>query len=162
MTVHRPNREEHPDWSETDEALELLYRASLLGPEGEGMDLNGDYSLEEIVRIKQAIGTLRKAGELVNRELAQSWYRNFPTEVWTNDDWNDYSLGHATKRVWQEEGSSYMFASWLKNQPIETIEKVVSVTGLRVRPIPFGVRNAVFDEEPTSDDLRIVARKKGK
>ena len=161
MTVKRPSRDDHPDWSETDEAMELLYQAALLGPEGESIDLNGDYSLEEIVRIKQAIGTLRKAGEVVNRALAQAWEHNFPDTVYTGDDWNDYGLSFAPKRVFQPD-RELAFAAWLKDQDQETIAQIVGLSGIRVRPIPWSVRDAVFDEEQTSEDLRITARRKEK
>ena len=148
--------------NQTEHAIDLMKQAVLLGPEGESMDLEDRYTLDEIIRIKAAIGSLRKAGELVNRALAQAWHTDYPGQE-IDDEWNVNYLGFATKRVWQGEGSSYMFASWLKNQDVETIMKVVGgAYKVGVSGVPQGVRNSVFDEEVTDKELRIKNRPRSK
>ena len=147
--------------NQTEHAIDLMKQAVLLGPEGEHMDLEGGYTLDEIIRIKAAIGSLRKAGELVNRALAQAWHTDYPGQE-IDDEWNVNFLGFATKRTWQD-GQAEVFANWLKSQDTATIMKVVGAASkVGVSGVPRGVRDSVFDEEVTDDELRIKNRPRSK
>ena len=147
--------------NQTEHAIDLMKQAVLLGPEGESMDLEGGYTLDEIIRIKAAIGSLRKAGELVGRALAQAWHADYPGQE-IDDEWNVNYLGHATKRVWQDEQAE-VFANWLKSQDTDTIMKVVGAASkVGVSGVPWSVRDSVFDEEVTDDELRIKSRPRRK
>jgi len=143
-----------------EKTQELLNLAMLIGPEGEEMDISDlDMEMEEIVEMSNTLGRLRKAGELVKRSLAQEWHNQYPHKaVFFGDD--EYYLGYASKKVFQE-GQSLAFAKWLKKQDVETIEKIVGLSGIRMTPLGrpgSPIRETFFDEVKTSDDLRIQSR----
>jgi len=138
----------------------LLKTATFLGPEGEDIDVTDlDLSLKDIVEISNTLGRMRKAGEVVKRSLAQAWHKQHEGEA-TKYGEDEYYLGYASKKVFQE-GQSIAFAKWLKEQDVETIEKIVGLSGIRMTPLwrpGSPIRETFFDEEKTSDDLRIQSR----
>ena len=96
---------------------------------------------------------------MVKRSLAQEWHEQHPGEA-VDFGIDEYYLGYATKKVFQK-GQSIEFARWLKKQDIDTIEKIVGINGIRMTPLGrpgSPIRETFFDEEKTSDDLRIQAR----
>jgi len=114
-----------------------------------------------MVEVSNTLGRIRKAGEVVKRSLAQAWneqHNGVPLEYGEHE----YYLGYATKKVFQE-GQSLAFAEWLKKQDVETIEKIVGLSGIRMTPLGrpgSPIRETFFDEEKTSDDLRIQSRQR--
>ena len=145
--------------------IELLDLARRLGPEGEGLDVSDlDLSVEDLVEIKSIVGQLRTAGEVVNRALAQEWNDQYKGQA-IDYGKDTYYLGYASKRIFKP-GKDIEFAMWLKDQSAEEIRKIVSVNAIRVSPLgrpDSPLREKFFDEERTSDDLRIVSKpnKKG-
>jgi hypothetical protein len=139
---------------------DLLELARLLGPEGEDLDLSDmDLDLGEIVAISNRLGQLRTAGEVVKRSLAQVWNDQHKGKIF-NSGIDTYYLGYASKRVFQE-GQDLEFARWLKGQDVEMIRDIISVTAIRVTPLgrpDSPLRESFFDEEKTSDDLRIQSK----
>jgi len=140
--------------------IELMNLARRLGPEGEELDLEDhDFTIEELVEAKSIIGQYRTAGEVVNRALAQYWNNHFEG-VALDYGLDTYYLGYNSKRVFRE-GQDLVFAEWLKEQTPEDIAKIVSVGAIRVSPLgtkDSPLREQFFDEEKTSDDLRIQTR----
>ncbi|RKZ91519.1 MAG: hypothetical protein DRQ43_10025 [Gammaproteobacteria bacterium] len=138
----------------------LLDIALMLGPEGEDLDLSGeDYTIQDIIEMSNLLGRLRKAGEVVKRSLAQHWHENNAGEAAEYGD-QEYYLGYASKKVFQPE-QSLAFAEWLKEQDPVLIEKIVGISGIRMTPLGrpgSPIRETFFDEEKTSDDLRIQSR----
>ena len=143
-----------------EQTHDLLGLAEMLGPEGEDLDLTDlNLSLRDIIEMSNLLGRIRKAGEVVKRSLAQAWHENNAGEAAEYGD-NEYYLGYASKKVVQE-GQSIAFATWLKEQDVETIEKIVGLNGIRMTPLGrpgSPIRETFFDEVQTSEDLRIKSR----
>ena len=141
-------------------ALELMDLARHLGPEGEGIDVNDlDLELEDLIEIKSITAQMRTAGEVVNRALAQYWNDNY--EGRSQEYGEDlYFLGYAAKRVFQP-GQDIEFARWVKEQEPEVIVKLFAAYNIKVSPLGgpgSPLREQFFDEEKTSDDLRIQSK----
>ena len=140
--------------------LELMDLARRLGPEGEGLDVSDlDLELEDLIEIKSLTGQLRKAGEAVNRALAQYWNDNYQGR---SQEYGEdlYFLGYASKRVFRE-GQDIEFAKWVKEQEPELIVKLFAAYNIKVSPLgrpDSPLREQFFDEEKTSDDLRIQTK----
>ena len=132
--------------SNYDTTIELLDLARRIGPEGEGIDVSDlDLSVEDLVEIKSIVGQLRTAGEVVNRALAQEWNDQYKGRA-IDYGADTYYLGYASKRIFR---------------PGADIEFAIRVSPLGRPDSPL--REKFFDEERTSEDLRIVSKpnKKG-
>lgn len=141
----------------------LIDLAEKLGPEDEGMEVDDlNLTVEEIIEISGLLGQMRKAGELVKRALAQTWNDNHAGETAEYGD-HEYFLGYASKRVWQP-GQDIAFAEWLKQQDTDLVKRIIGPAyGVKVTPLgrpDSPLRETFFDEERTSDDLRIQTRQR--
>lgn len=145
------------------EALELIDLAMRLGPEGEGIDVvDREYLLEDMIRLKGTLSRIRTATEVANRALAEAWMDQYGN-VAMHLDGDNWWVAHARKVIFQDN-MARPFAEWLKAQPVETIEKVVSVASIRVTPLG-AAKDTFLDTKPSSAHRTIqhkpITKKKG-
>jgi len=133
----------------------------LIGPEGEEMDVSDlELELEDIVEITNTLGRLRKAGELVKRSLAQEWNNQYEHKAVIYGE-DEYYLGYASKKVFIE-GQEAAFTEWVMEQDADVVQKIIG-PAYNIPMTPLGrpgspIRETFFDEEKTSEDLRIQSR----
>jgi len=148
------------DQTMRQEALKLIEMATLVLPEDEGIDLTDRwYTIDQLVELRATLAEMRHSIDALNRALAQAWARQYQGLAYRYGG-NDWYLGYATKRVFHE-GQDEAFAAWLKEQPVNKIRQIVSADSVRVTPIGkpgSPLRYTFFDEEPTSNELRIMHR----
>jgi len=141
------------------EAHDLIDLAAMLGPEGEGVDLSdrGYDTISDLVALRAVLGTMYRAIQIVNAGLAQVWAG---MDRYGKADYGglEYSIGVSRKTVFQPN-AAIEFAKWLKDQEPELIERIVSIYGVRLTPLPPRVRDSFIESIETDDRLRIKTKK---
>lgn len=113
----------------------LLDIARRIGPEGEGMEVDGPYTMEQLVQLRSFLSSTRTAIDKTNSALARYWNENYPGEV-HEDKYHYWSVGQAKKKTIVDGD---MFLGWLASLDAERLGKVfnpnrlaevVKVTGM--------------------------------
>jgi hypothetical protein len=140
------------------EAHDLIDLATLLGPEGEGLDLSDrDYTIADTAHLKVMLSSMRTAIDMVNAALAQVWFEEDAKARFLIGD-VQYWVAPNTKKQYQE-GQEIPFAKWLKEQDPETIAAIVPVYALRTTPMSQEAVDTFLSKEKTNDQVRIQSRK---
>ncbi len=134
-----------------EESDSLLNLARRLGPEGEGIEIDNEYELEEVVQIRSFLSATRTAVDVVNKGLAKLWLREFPN-VRYSDEFVEWYLGQAKGKKILDKDSFY---AWLATLDAERLEKIVSAASIKVGGLTETERMTFFDETPTNDTLSI-------
>ena len=137
-------REPLPRSEISNEALELIRLADKLVPEGEGLDLSDkEYTVQDLIEIKQELSRMRKSIDETNRALAAAWLNQYGD---TGAEWLDtyYYLGAQRKVRFQPE-QDIPFFEWLRTQDADVIAGIVPARTLRVTGMPSGIKDAFLD-----------------
>ncbi len=135
-----------------EESESLLNLAQRVGPEGEGLEIDDDYEVEEIVQLRSHLSSVRKAVDVVNKGLAKLWLREFPN-VRYSDEFVEWYLGQAKgKKVIEPDA----FYQWLATLDAERLSKIIAVSSIKVGGMTETERMTFLDETPTSQTLRIM------
>jgi hypothetical protein len=142
---------------ERQDAFDLVEKAMILAPEGEGIDLTDlEMNPEEIAIMKSVVSRMRSACDIVNRALAVAWQEGYPdtNSVEIGDDL--YWLAPAKSKRYTRDGA-HLLGRWIEDQddPAQAFASTVSASGVKVSNLPPNIREAVLDEEPRNDEPRI-------
>ena len=144
---------------QVEELHELIDLALMLDPEGEGVDLTDrEYTVDDIVALKGMLASTRKGIDIVSAALAQAWHKLYPEVGSYVMGGQSYYLAPNKRVKWQSDGAAIAFASWLSDQSIEQIERIVPAYGVRIGQVQAEARATFFDERPTDADLRIQSK----
>jgi len=137
----------------------LIDLAERIGPEAEGVDLTDrDYEFEDMAMLRSRFATMRRAIDIVNKGLAKAWHDKDPKGFY-EDEQMKYWLGFSKKQQWQDpEVSPEGFASWLKEQDVETIAAIVPAYGVRIGKVDPVARATFFDEVKGSAQATIQSK----
>jgi hypothetical protein len=132
----------------------LLDVARRLGPEGEGMEVDEDFTLDELVQLRSFLSQTRRGIDLVNKALAVYWHENFNGQQHQTeyDDW--YVAQRKGKRFIEDSG----FFEWLTTLDAERLSKLISPSAVKVSGMSPVERETFLDETPTTDTLAIQNR----
>ncbi len=114
----------------TADIFELIEEALFLAPEGEGLDFTGrGWSVEEMIEIKDRLGQIRKAIDVVGLALAERFVVSIPIGYSTMIDGGLVARVSNSTRVprWQD-GTGQQFAAWMMTQGVAAIASMLSVT----------------------------------
>ena len=115
----------------TADIFELIEEALLLAPESEGLDFTGrGWSVEEMIEIKNRLGQMRKAIDVVGLSVAERFVESIPIGYSTMIEGGLVARVSNSTRVprWQDK-TGQQFAAWLVGtQTVEQIATMLSVT----------------------------------
>ena len=133
-------------------AEHLLDIARRIGPEGEGIDLDEDFTIDEVVQLRSFLSETRRAIDVVNKGLAQYWTREFGQGTRHEDEFTTWYIGQRKgKKAWDDDA----FYEWLATKDAEELSKLVSVSSIKVSGMTPVERETLLNEEPTDDTLSI-------
>ncbi len=117
--------------SGTTDIYELIELALYLNPEGEGLDFSErNWSVEKMIEIKNRLGQMRKAIDVVGLAVAERFVESIPIGYSTMIEGGLVARVSNSTRVprWQD-GTGQRFAGWLvETQTVEQIATMLSVT----------------------------------
>ncbi len=115
----------------TQDIFGLIGNALLLSPEGEGLDFSEQgWSVEEMIEIKNRLGQIRKAIDVVGLAVAERFAKSIPIGYSTMIEGGLVARVSDSTRVprWQD-GTGQGFAAWLvETQTVAQIATMLSVT----------------------------------
>ena len=114
----------------TTDIFELIEVALFLDPEGEGLDYSErDWSVEEMIDIKNRLGQIRKAIDTVGLAVADRFVESVPIGYSTMIEGGLVARVSNSTRVprWQD-GTGKGFALWLRTQSADAVASMLSVT----------------------------------
>ena len=115
----------------TQDIFGLIGNALLLSPEGEGLDFSEQgWSVEEMIEIKNRLGQIRKAIDVVGLAVAERFVKSIPIGYSTMIEGGLVARVSDSTRVprWQD-GTGQGFAAWLvETQTVAQIATMLSVT----------------------------------
>lgn len=103
-------------------AEHLLDVARRLGPEGEGMEVDEDFMLDELVQLRSHLSATRKAIDLVNGGLARYWEEHFPGQAFEDE----YLVWYVGKSKVRRAADEDMLLDWFATLDREQLAKVVN------------------------------------
>lgn len=134
-----------------EESASLINLARLLGPEGEGLDIDADYKLEEIVQMRSFLSTTRRAIDVVNKGLALMWKRDYGSER-HEDETNEWYLSQPKGKVLIEPDAFY---AWAATLDADRLKKLFSASAVKVGGMTETERMTFLDESPSSQTMSI-------
>jgi len=132
----------------------LLDVGRLLGAEKEGMTIDEDFDLEEIVQLRSNLSETRRAIDLVNKALAVYWHEEFGSEPF--DD--EYDTWYVAQRKGKRIVDMDTFFAWLATKDADELSKLVSAGSVKVSGMSPAERDTMLDESPTNDTLAIQSK----
>ncbi len=90
--------------------------------------------------------------------MAKAWHDKDP-DGFFQDESMKFWLGFSKKQAWQDpEVSPEGFASWLKEQDVETIAAIIPAYGVRIGQVDPVARATFFDEVKGSAQATIQSK----
>ena len=140
------------------EMRELLELAGRLGPEGEGLDLTDrEYDFENMAQLRARFATMRSSIDIVNKALARAWHDKDPDGYYESEHMK-WWLGYSKKQAWQSDESAEGFATWLKEQDVDVVARIVTAYGVRIGQVDKAARATFFDEVKGSAQATIQSK----
>ena len=134
----------------TTDIYELIELALFLDPEGEGLDFTErNWSVEKMIEIKNRLGQMRKAIDVVGMAVAERFATVIPIGYSTMIDGGLVArVSASTRKPYWQDRTGQGFASWLRTRPVEEVAAMLSIsekiTGTR-RPRLAGLSREVKD-----------------
>jgi hypothetical protein len=107
-------------------AEHLLDVARRLGPEGESLEVDEDFTIEELVQLRSHLSATRKAIDLVNGGLARYWEKHFPGQQFEDQ----YLIWYVGKTKVRRAVDEEMLLEWVAGLNADELAKVVNANRL--------------------------------
>jgi hypothetical protein len=107
-------------------AEHLLDVARRLGPEGEGLEVDEDFDIEELVQLRSHLSATRKAIDLVNGGLARYWEQHFPGQQFEDQ----YLIWYVDKYKVRRAADEDMLIEWAASLTASELAGVVNANRL--------------------------------
>ena len=111
------------------EAVELIALA-MNAPTGEGIDVaDREWTIDEMVTLRDRLGQMRKAIDKVNLALAERFAESVPVGYSTVVEGGFVArVTETTRKPFWIDGSGLAFVEWLRSQPADIVAGFVSTT----------------------------------